>query len=806
MHKLRAIGTQSPSLPEIPSLSLHARAKTQEAPSRSATAFETLDKNLPQANLSRFYEAYARAVTQVRSMLTTTTPYKRPVKSRELHPFIQAKMPEVRRDKFKEGEILSKSEFIAEALKRKSPLQQASKEASQSLDEDLQLAIEQVLRRGSKIQADRAKRLEALEAVAITLEPMRDALNEQKCENARAISADFNVAWAAMIIDAMEWPDIELPWKYVVGFEVVFDVADSGVFRADPQPASISEAEFLANNTRAVKNISERIEKAAKADDEESKERRFHCWKRTKEEIEEGLVWKPKSKAQMDRKYKRGKWRCIGRNAVLQKGKWRCIDNGKSSKHNKATTMHERITCGRADFPIMVAREFARRMRSKQQRQAKGVHKKPRLRLRHGTNDLRAAYRRVPTSQPEYTCVAVWDNDNEKVVYCEVPGHNFGLTSAVVNFNRFPELATIAARRLLWCVTEHYYDDNDTTELECADATGQEVLVALCSEVFFGFPFDPGKDVIMDQANEYLGVVSDLSRAEEGFVTMDVSKKRRKKIKEIADRILREKQLRSGLASSLFGKARFLISPCFGSLGKACLQPIMEREYQRGASSLTSELHDSVEFISFLCDHLPPFELPLKPSPKERVVIFTDAEGKQRDGGTAPSGHLGFVVIHPKFGRRYAYAKAPTHWVELFDKVKERKSYIGQFELAAAITPFLSLPPEWFQGYPVELWIDNAGAVGGLIKGYSGIPDCARIINLFHFAVAKLGLASLWIDYVPSESNPADVPSRLHEMSEDEARRELREFGELVEMVIPQFANRNGEWLSSIEIARSVWE
>ena len=138
--------------------------------------------------------------------------------------------------------------------------------------------------------------------------------------------------------------------------------------------------------------------------------------------------------------------------------------------------------------------------------------------------------------------------------------------------------------------------------------------------------------------------------------------------------------------------------------------------------------------------------------------------------------------------------------------MKERKSYIGQFELAAAITPFLSLPPEWFQGYPVELWIDNAGAVGGLIKGYSGIPDCARIINLFHFAVAKLGLASLWIDYVPSESNPADVPSRLHEMSEDEARRELREFGELVEMVIPQFANENGEWLSSIEIARSVWE
>ena len=40
-----------------------------------------------------------------------------------------------------------------------------------------------------------------------------------------------------------------------------------------------------------------------------------------------------------------------------------------------------------------------------------------------------------------------------------------------------------------------------------------------------------------------------------------------------------------------------------------------------------------------------------------------DAEGKQRDGGTAPSGHLGFVVIHPKFGRRYAYADAEISYL-----------------------------------------------------------------------------------------------------------------------------------------------
>ena len=46
-----------------------------------------------------------------------------------------------------------------------------------------------------------------------------------------------------------------------------------------------------------------------------------------------------------------------------------------------------------------------------------------------------------------------------------------------------------------------------------------------------------------------------------------------------------------------------------------------------------------------------------------------------------------------------------------------------------------------------------------LIKDYSGVPDCARIVNMFHFAVAKLGLASLWIDYVPSEDGSASPSS-----------------------------------------------
>ena len=61
------------------------------------------------------------------------------------------------------------------------------------------------------------------------------------------------------------------------------------------------------------------------------------------------------------------------------------------------------------------------------------------------------------------------------------------------------------------------------------------------------------------------------------------------------------------------------------------------------------------------------------------------------------------------------------------------------------------------------------------------------------------------MDYVPSESNPADVPSRVHSMTAAEAGDALEGMGDPVALVVPSFATADGRWLSYVEIARSVW-
>ena len=49
---------------------------------------------------------------------------------------------------------------------------------------------------------------------------------------------------------------------------------------------------------------------------------------------------------------------------------------------------------------------------------------------------------------PWYTSVAFWNPSTRRVEYYYIPGFPFGLVSAVVTFNRFPELVVIAARAL----------------------------------------------------------------------------------------------------------------------------------------------------------------------------------------------------------------------------------------------------------------------------------------------------------------------------------------------------------------------
>ena len=54
---------------------------------------------------------------------------------------------------------------------------------------------------------------------------------------------------------------------------------------------------------------------------------------------------------------------------------------------------------------------------------------------------------------------------------------------------------------------------------------------------------------------------------------------------------------------------------------------------------------------------------------------------------------------------------------------------------------------------------DNQAANGAAVKGYSKVPDLARVVSAMHVNIAKLQ-ARWWLSFVESDSNVADAPSR----------------------------------------------
>ena len=62
-------------------------------------------------------------------------------------------------------------------------------------------------------------------------------------------------------------------------------------------------------------------------------------------------------------------------------------------------------------------------------------------------------------------------------------------------------------------------------------------------------------------------------------------------------------------------------------------------------------------------------------------------------------------------------------------------------------------------GEAVVHFVDNTGALSNLIHGYASKPDCGRLVNALHLALA-FQRTRVWFEWVPSKANVADYPSR----------------------------------------------
>ena len=182
----------------------------------------------------------------------------------------------------------------------------------------------------------------------------------------------------------------------------------------------------------------------------------------------------------------------------------------------------------------------------------------------------------------------------------------------------------------------------------------------------------------------------------------------------------------------------------------------MQREYFDSRSSFDLPLASMLEFLQFVLPAMPPLAMPLRPSTVAPLIVYTDAMFTPR--APLPLLRIGWVVLDPLTGECFHSDFAlDAEYFTVF--VPGSRTYIMQGEGVGAVAPALSLPA-LFCGRHVVQFNDNTGALSSLINGYASKPDMARIVNVYHLSQFFLR-AQVWLEWIPSAANIADLPSRL---------------------------------------------
>jgi len=488
-------------------------------------------------------------------------------------------------------------------------------------------------------------------------------------------------------------------------------------------------------------------------------DRAMACWQRSVEECSSGLILGPFTASQLNQPSSSGfpalgygRWRPLPRFAIKQKGKWRCIDDGAASRTNcSGMSTCETIVCDRPDSPLRIGLRF-------HELGPPPLAPSVPVTMGGGTDDKFAASRAVPTLHPGYTTVMVarpasaaaggWDE-----CFFRVPGHNFGLASAVLNFYHVAEPPTVFSRLFFGTPVTRYYDDHGVHEPSYAAGSGQECHFAL--HELLRFHFDFSKHAPWARAVVYTGVRTDWSRDTKGLVSVGVSRSRRDSVRSIITDALASGTLSPAAASSLRGKARFCLCPVFGRVGLAAVHLLGRRQSSDGVAEIDEALREVLLFLDVVVDKLPDFEVRFRrTNVLPSVVVLSDASWETNHSW------LGFLVLCPLRGAVWAGSPTPAWLLSLLKRHKAAGTYIGQLELAAAAAPYFSLPCSWWRQRCVMHYIDNQGACYSLIHGRASDADANRLVFVMSMHIALLR-CDVWYDYVPSASNIADLPTRL---------------------------------------------
>ena len=612
---------------------------------------------------------------------------------------------------------------------------------SPPLPADLDFAVKTVVSQGKKIRAWRQRQWRKLSTRLDRLLPLEQLWTELRSCTSASVSSHLCISAYSALLYSIMWPDLQAPTTLVEGAHIVGDLQPFGIFRDKITEASINIDELEQSNgewtTKLLAQPPPPLEEA------------IVVWEKTEKEKGLGIIDGYFTREELDAEFGPNGWRPMKRFAQWQPNHnaWRAIDNARSSQHNAATSMEETIYTASTDLGVAIAKAFYSHSQL--------VGHAESLDLQIATKDMSRAYRQIAV-HPEHahlSIVMIWHPEEAKWVFGKLNSLAFGLSSAVLVFNRYPISISAIARRWLAIPVISFFDDFKITDPAYAEGSASFYFDALTQRL--GWLFDSDKDVPLSSSGTFLGNVETFHNH---TLLIQGKPERVNLVRASILQALDSGHMHTSTALSLRGKLLHLTQAYKGRVGRGQLFGLNEH-IATEASQMSTRLRNNLLFHLALIDMAPWRQINLRHESRPQATVFTDASCEPQTHGAFPKVLVCFIVcISEPYFRQGGVVLIPDDVLASFEY---RQTYIAQGE---AFGPLLALHycQKQLRQRDTTFFIDNMGVLASLTSGSSSIADLGTIIHGFHLMAAALGCQP-WMEHVESKANCSDGGSRVGE-------------------------------------------
>jgi len=426
---------------------------------------------------------------------------------------------------------------------------------------------------------------------------------------------------------------------------------------------------------------------------------------------------------------------------VFQKNKTRPIDDYKASFVNSSVSQTETATVHTVDHVASMIACVLRHAEDRSQR--------PNLVAK--TWDLADAYKQIPLSDRAFSqdaYLVVFCPDTSKAEVFQQRVLPFGSVASVTAFLRVAHGIWRLGHQLLKLMWTSYFDDFFfVTDAASAKHTD---LVVLTMFNLLGWKLSADKLIDYHTACKVLGVEFDLKMSGEGLATVNNTSERVQELCDQLDSILDVGKLKKCDGERLRGRLQFASGQLFGRSARNSLRVLSKHI----ASNRLQLCNDTVAALNSLkCQLMANLPRTIRGPMSDHIHIYVDAsfdpDNYSGVGGTAYASDgtvLGF--FSEEISKSFILAAMST----------DQQTMIQELEMLALLIA-ASLWCPCHEGRRIVAFTDSEAVRGSFLKTWSGNDPSSKVLRK-NFLLEETHSCHIWLERVPSQSNPADELSR----------------------------------------------